>query len=174
MRKLICVCVFAVYVSTCTSVQYWFLLVEYVKHIWKVLLLCLTKKLLYVCHHFCEVIVVEALPYTRAAFYKSCTTVLIEEWRLQAGRGKKKKQLNSKTYPKPLSGMSFMFLMLQSGIKAELSEISCQWTLWISRLYYQGITWIASCSQFGRFSNNLVSVYLGPHGTLSADAGCVM
>lgn len=28
--------------------------------------------------------------------------------------------------------------------------------------------WIVSCSQFGRFSNNLVNVYLGPHGTLSA------
>lgn len=27
---------------------------------------------------------------------------------------------------------------------------------------------IISCSQFGRFSNNLVNVYLGPHGTLPA------
>lgn len=59
-----------------------------------------------------------------------------------------------------------LFYSCYSGIKKrELSGSSCQRTVWISRLYYQGIMWIVSCSQFGRLSNNLVYVYCGPHGT---------
>lgn len=41
----------------------------------------------------------------------------------------KKKRLNNKNNHKPLSGMSFIFLMTCYRIKGELSEISCQRTL---------------------------------------------
>lgn len=46
-------------------------------------------KLLLLCHQFCEVIVVDAVPYARATFYKSYTTVAHKRMKVTGGEGKK-------------------------------------------------------------------------------------
>lgn len=46
-------------------------------------------KLLLLCHQFCVVIVVDAVPYARAAFYKSYTMVAHKRVKVTGGQGEK-------------------------------------------------------------------------------------
>ncbi len=81
----VCACPLCARMHVCVVLIFIFIfLVEYIKRIWKLYSPLPRKKLIVLCHQFCEVIVVDAVPYARAAFYKSYTIVGVAD-----GQGRK-------------------------------------------------------------------------------------